>query len=334
MTLDRGNPPRGEFRREMTRASDRFDSPCHVYMRSNEPRRTLHGTRNVNETQPIKRRYDTDTIRENDRSFRADYITEFDARTRDANVALGGKRAVRNCESQRVPHGLRADKNDRYSFLKRIQMWQCLRHCDAGMDMARCGQQDGRSDTLPTGAKIARGKIFEFGPGRTRIARKRIDRFKPVEHCLPFRAAVHYVFSSHVALCCGRVHRRINCGPLRARIYRVRACYVLRSTSVHRCRGYTGLICISARRRSTPTTRFASLRVRSLRRASNRSILFHPSAECDARRPDSLSSRYCCRSRVTAPQQHFSSFGCEDRSCVTCISWHDSFSPMHAFELL
>lgn len=41
---------------------------------------------------------------------------------------------MRNCEG--VSHG-RTNKNDRYSFLKRIQMWQCLRHFDAGMDMAR-----------------------------------------------------------------------------------------------------------------------------------------------------------------------------------------------------
>lgn len=78
---------------------------------------------------------------------------------------------MRNCEG--VSHG-RTNKNDRYSFLKRIQMWQCLRHFDAGMDMARYSAAvDRRCRPVPKSLE----KIFEFGPGRTRIARKYIDRF-------------------------------------------------------------------------------------------------------------------------------------------------------------
>ena len=57
-----------------------------------------------------------------------------------------------------------ADKNDRYSFLKRIQMWQRLRHCDAGMDMAWCDTAgDGRSDVAGPGAKIARRRFLNLG---------------------------------------------------------------------------------------------------------------------------------------------------------------------------
>lgn len=155
---------------------------------------------------------------------------------------------MRNCEG--VPHG-RTDKNDRYSFLKRIQMWQRLRHCDAGMDMVRRGAAvDRRCRPVPKSLE----KIFEFGTGRTRIARKRIGRFSRFNIVFRFSWSFIMYFRRTQSLLRTRTSR-INCGPLRARIYRIRLCYVGAPAA------NTGLICISARRSTLTTTRFASLRV-------------------------------------------------------------------------
>lgn len=90
-----------------------------------------------------------------------DYVTENE---RDANVALwGSATAVRNCETEESRMVSAADKNDRYSFLKRIQMWQRLRHCDAGMDMARCGTAGRWIGRSRPGAKIVRGRFLNLG---------------------------------------------------------------------------------------------------------------------------------------------------------------------------
>lgn len=151
VTFDRGdNLPRGD---EIHRDDSRLESfrSAVSRLRAASTLRDERSTgQNVNETQPI-------AIRENDRSH------GLRNGEREMQTWPFGGHAVRNCEAEESRMVSAADKNDRYSFLKRIQMWQRLRHCDAGMDMARCGTAGRWIGRSRPGAKIVRRRFLNLG---------------------------------------------------------------------------------------------------------------------------------------------------------------------------